>query len=81
MCRLINTATIAYGGPPSFGRFAAHQPPFSTTITNVVLELPGVIEQDRLALLAGEVKQARPLEWGAADSDIRWRSGEVYEET
>lgn len=39
------------------------------------------MEQDRLALLAGEVKQSRPLEWGTADSDVRWRSGEVYEQT
>jgi hypothetical protein len=77
--RLINTARIAYGRDPDFDHFAAHQPPFTTAIANVVLELPGVLEQDRLRDLAGEKKEVRPLEWGGADPNVRWRSGEVYE--
>jgi hypothetical protein len=39
------------------------------------------LEQDRLSALAGEVKEARPLEWGGVEPDVRWRSGEVYETT
>ena len=78
---LICTATIAYGRPPAFGQYASQQPPFSTTITNVVAELPDVLEKDRLSALAGEIKEARPLEWGAVDPSVRWRSGETYETT
>jgi coenzyme A diphosphatase NUDT7 len=76
---LINTAKIAYNRGPAFDHYAAHQPPFTTAITSIVAELPGILEQDRLAELAGETKETRPLEWGGVDPNVRWRSGEVYE--
>ena len=79
--RLINTARIAYGREPAYEHFAHHQPPFTTAITNIVLELPEVLERDRLSALAGETKEVRPLEWGGTDPSVRWRSGEVYETT
>lgn len=46
-----------------------------------MLELPEALERDRLSLLAGDIKEMRPLEWGGADPSVRWRSGEVYETT
>lgn len=78
---MIDTARVAYGCEPNYEHFAAHQPPFTTAISNVVLELPDVLERDRLSLLAGEVKETKPLEWGGPDPSVRWRSGEVYETT
>jgi coenzyme A diphosphatase NUDT7 len=78
---LINTARVAYGREPEYDHFAPHQPPFTTAISNIVIELPEVLERDRLSLLAGEVKEVRPLEWGGVDPNVRWRSGEVYETT
>lgn len=76
---LINTATIAYGRDPAFNHFATHQPPFTAAIASIVAGLPDALERDRLAELAGETKEVRPLEWGGVDPNVRWRSGEVYE--
>jgi len=69
--RLINTATIAYGSLPSFIRFAPSQPDFATIITEIVLELPNLID------IVGEKKV---LEWGATDG-VRIQSGETWHET
>ncbi|WVQ83170.1 hypothetical protein IAT38_005308 [Cryptococcus sp. DSM 104549] len=68
---LIHTATVAYGEPPSFGRFAPNQPAFSSAISNVVLELPGVIDQSTIG--------SRVLEWGGTEAGIAIASHEQYE--
>ena len=76
---LINTATVAYGSPPAFPRFAPHQPAFSTVIANVVLELPNVLELEssRTEVLA-QGKEHRPLEWGGTELGVRIPSGETW---
>lgn len=77
---LIHASTIAYGTEPSYGRFASHQPEFSTAIANVVLELPGVIETttSRAESLAAESGEKRVLEWGGTEPGVRTVSGETY---
>ncbi|WVO23885.1 uncharacterized protein IAS62_005242 [Cryptococcus decagattii] len=74
---LVHAASVAYGSPPAFGRFAPNQPPFSSVISNVVLELPSVIDQSITASVPGE--PPRVLEWGGTGKDTRIISGEQYE--
>lgn len=77
---LIHTASIAYGREPAFGRLAPHQPNYATAIANVVSELPGILEDDRLAALRGEKREVKILEWGGVDpSAPRMRSAEKHE--
>lgn len=74
---LVHAASVAYGSPPAFGRFAPNQPPFSSVISNVVLELPGVIDQSITASIPGE--PPRVLEWGGTEKDTRIISRGQYE--
>jgi coenzyme A diphosphatase NUDT7 len=77
---LINTAIIAYGRAPIYGQYADQQPPFSTAISSVVKELPGVLEEDRQALLRGKIREPKVLEWGGVNpGEQRWKSGETLE--
>jgi hypothetical protein len=77
---LMDTAIIAYGSPPLFGRFASHQPPFSTVISNVVLELPGILELESSRPASSLNQEKRPLEWGGTEPGVRTLSGETWHE-
>ncbi|OXG12703.1 hypothetical protein C366_05518 [Cryptococcus neoformans Tu401-1] len=74
---LIHAASVAYGSPPAFGQFAPNQPPFSSAISNVVLELPCVTGQSTAASIPGELPKV--LEWGGTEPGIRIISREQYE--
>ncbi|ADV24386.1 hypothetical protein I315_02992 [Cryptococcus gattii Ru294] len=74
---LVHAASVAYGSPPAFGQFAPNQPPFSSAISNVVLELPGVIDQSITSSVPGE--PPRVLEWGGTEKGTRIISREQYE--
>ncbi|OWZ66418.1 hypothetical protein AYX14_02900 [Cryptococcus neoformans] len=74
---LIHAASVAYGSPPAFGQFAPNQPPFSSAISNVVLELPCVTGQSTAASIPGELPKV--LEWGSTEPGIRIISREQYE--
>ncbi|ODO07898.1 hypothetical protein I350_03479 [Cryptococcus amylolentus CBS 6273] len=72
---LIHTATVAYGSSPSFARFAPDQPSFSSAISDVVLELPRVINSSSSTSPGGT---PRVLEWGGAEVGQRIISGETW---
>ena len=65
---LINTASIAYGRPPWFTRYAPNQPAFSVIITSVVADLPNMADQ---------VGDQKVLEWGSIEG-TRTKSGETW---
>ncbi|WVO16634.1 hypothetical protein L204_104313 [Cryptococcus depauperatus] len=62
---LIHAASVAYGSPPSFSHFAPNQPPFSSAISNVVLELPDVIDKSTSASMLEDSHQT--VEWGGTE--------------
>ena len=70
---LINAATIAFGTPPFFTRFAPQQPSFSTAIANVVLELPGLVDS-----VDSTANGEKVLEWGSMEPGVRIKSGETW---
>ncbi|TYJ56010.1 hypothetical protein B9479_003252 [Cryptococcus floricola] len=72
---LIHTATVAYGSSPSFARFASDQPSFSSAISDVVLELPRVINSSSSTSPGGT---PRVLEWGGTEVGQRIISGETW---
>jgi hypothetical protein len=76
---LINTATIAYASPSKFERFAPTQLPFSTVISNIVRDLPGIIESEKAeSVEERKLRESRPLEWGGTEPGSRYRSGEIW---
>ncbi|KAK4686520.1 hypothetical protein P7C73_g3608, partial [Tremellales sp. Uapishka_1] len=77
--RLIHAASVAYNSPPRFSRFASQQPPFSTAIANVVLELPGILESSKADSLVNASGEKKILEWGGTEKGQTWRSAETYE--
>ncbi|WVQ75918.1 hypothetical protein IAR50_005553 [Cryptococcus sp. DSM 104548] len=72
---LIDTATVAFGTPPSFTRFASNQLPFSSVISDVVLKLPGVM--DRSTGSKSE-NTSHVLEWVGTEVGQRIISGETW---
>ncbi|ORX33990.1 hypothetical protein BD324DRAFT_643669 [Kockovaella imperatae] len=76
---LINTATLAYGTPPSFTRFAPGQLSSEQVIERVVAELPLALAKE--SALSPEERtglKALPLEWGNLESGERVKSGETW---